>query len=345
MRRSAPFITLISIACLVAGCGCTKATQREKPRDRTTAPAEGTTLALLPASNEPKGWILTSPPNRYVGRELYERIDGAADAFFQFEFKEAAFGMYRRGKSLIQLAVYKMGSPDDACGIASLHNDVNAEHLVIAREVDATLHGDYLYLAKGPYFVVSQHAMYGEAFDVRTGMVELAEAVAARIEAPRSTPAILGLLPEGAVAGSVRYFRTPMTQGNLFYITYENVLGLRAETFGVAAHYDTVITEAGTHVGRNALFAITYPTPDDAPRIFREAGTLLAQEPFQVAGMSAGPDALLSVSQDGKPILMLGCTDGVLYGAWDIEDEARVDALLADLVTRLRRAAQREDTL
>jgi hypothetical protein len=135
-----------------------------------------------------------------------------------------------------------------------------------------------------------------------------------------------------------------MTQGNLFYITYENVLGLRAETFGVAAYYDAIDTEAGTKAARNALFAITYPSPDDAPRVFRGAAKTFGKEPFQVFGALLEANALLTIQKDGKTFLKLGRAGDVLYGAWQIENEERVDALLVELAARIRRAQRREDT-
>jgi len=343
MRPIALIAALISTAGFVAGCGCTKAKESKEPPDNTTQRDEGTTLALLPASNELEGWVLTPQAWRVVGRKLYEPIDGAADAFFQFGFKEAAFGTYQSGTSRIHIEVYEVASPDDACGIASQYDNVNAEYVALDGTGRVTIDGSRMHFAKGPYFIVSHHAVYGGSVDVRRSMLELANVVAAKIEAPFSTPKVLGLLPDGYVPGSVRYFRTPMTQGNLFYITYENVLGLRAETFGVAAHYDAITTEAGTKAGRNALFVITYPSPEDAPRVFQDAGKILGQEPFQVFGALTGADAQLTVHRDGKLFLKLGSTGGALYGAWDIEDEARVDALLAELAARIRKATQSED--
>jgi hypothetical protein len=344
MRLTALLIVLTAVAGFVAGCGCTKAKRPDQPPGKTTGPGEGTTLALLPADNELEGWALIPPVRRYVGHELYVPIDGAADAFFQFEFREAAFGLYRNGESMIQLEIYKMASPDDACGIASQYDNVNAESVTVGGEGRATIGGGRMHLAKGPYFLIVQHAMHGRPDGVRAGMVQVANAVAAKIEEPFSAPKVLALLPDGYVSGSVRYFRTPMTQGNLFYITYDNVLGLRPETFGVAADYDTITTEAGTKAGRNALFAIAYPSPDDAPRVFEQAAETLAQEPFQVLGALTEADAQLTIHKDGKLLVKLGCTGGMLYGAWDIENEARVDALLAELAGRIRKAARSEET-
>ena len=339
MRLTALMIVLALTAGFVAGCGC----DRQRPAGKSSPPVEGTTLALLPADNEVKGWVLTSPASRYVGHELYEPIDGAADAFFQFAFKEAAFALYRSNGNQVQVRIYEMGSPDDAYGIARNNDDVNCEFMPLGADGRATITDGWLHFAKGPYFVVLERGMYGEPGDVRKGIDELAAAIETKIDAAFHTPEVFGSLPDDHVPGSVRFFRTPMTQGNIFYITDENVLGLRNDTLGAAACYDTITTEAGTKAGRNALFVVTYPSPEEAPRLFREAGRIFSQEPFQVFGALTDSDALLTVHKDGRLFLKLGCTDGALYGAWDIEDEARVDALLAELAKRINETKGSED--
>jgi hypothetical protein len=337
--------TAAALLCLVvlAGCG----SKKEKPPKESNPPAQPptqpptSTLELLPADKAVVGWSLVEPGVRCVGDELYGPIDGAADKYFAFRFKEAAFAHYKEDAAEVEVQVYQMGSPDDACGIASTYDDVNAEHVTIGDGVPATVSDLNLDFAKGPYYV----RVLSQAGDAtRDELAAFARGIAQRIPQHVGPPKVRELLPEGAVAGGVTYFRTQNTQADLFYLADDNLLGLSDETFGVSACYGTKTTEAGTKQGTDALFVIVYPTEEAALDAFQRASEFFGDEPYRLFGVPGGPEPQLIIDKGDEDFLKIARCRNVLYGAWMIEDVARVNELSKELAARVRQGTLRRDT-
>src|SRR4030042_5526834 len=74
--------------------------------------------SLLP---EPSGWILTETPPTYVPGTLFEYIDGAAENYLSYGFRELVVGNYKEQRSAATLTVevYDMGDETRAFGIYS----------------------------------------------------------------------------------------------------------------------------------------------------------------------------------------------------------------------------------
>jgi len=344
------FCLLCAIA-LLAGCGEKRDESEDTSKDKSDPPKTSATLDLLPGDGEVDGWSLTGPGELYVGEALYDPIDGAADKYFQFRFKEAAFATYEKGEALAEVQVYLMGSPDDACGIYSVYDDVNAEHAFIAvPSPDASEaagprarvgEGNYEFAA-GSYFVrVLSHASGPGSI----GSAALAAQVAAAVSTPHPTePRVSAFLPAGSQGGGTKYFRTAATLADVFYIAEENVLELSVETFGVSACYDVKTTEAGTKVGVNALFVIEYPSDAAALTAFTSALAFFEKAPYRSFGVPEGHEPQLIVQKGDEDFMRLRRTRNVLYGAWMIEDTARMEELVRQLAEKVRqRAAGRKD--
>jgi hypothetical protein len=337
---------------VLAGCG----SKKEKPPKESKPPAKlpTTALDLLPADNAVAGWSLVEPGKGYVGDELYGPIDGAADKYFAFRFKEAAFATFKKGEALLEVQIYQMGSADDACGIASTYDDVNAEHVAIlasepvtagstttAEVAVATISEHHLDFAKGPYYV---RVLLQAGDATRDELTGFGSRIAQEIPQHVGAPKVRELLPDGAVAGGVKYFRNRSTQADVFYLADENSLGLSDETFGVSACYSTTTTEAGTKRGTNSLFVIVYPTEEAALDAFQRASEFFAQEPYRLFGVPTGPEPQLIINKGDRDFLKIARFRHVLYGAWMIEDVARVNELSRELAVRVRQGTLRRDT-
>lgn len=332
-----PFVLLCALA-IIGGCGG----KRDEPESESE---DSTTLDLLPGEGDVPGWTLAAPGKRYVGEELYDPINGAADKYFPFGFKEAAFAMYGKGEALLEVQIYEMGSPEDASGIYSIYDDVNVLHAFMIAGDDGTksttcsaTSKDSQTFAKGPYFVRILSSS-GEPTDQELATFGLE--VAMNIAAPYHKPAILAFLLPGHILGSVKYFRTAATQADVFYVSDENVFSLSEETFGVSACYNTKTTEAGTKVGTNALYAIEYPTAEAALAAFNAAQKHFAGEAYRIFGVLEGPEPKLIVLKGDAEFLKLNRCGNVLYGAWNIVDAERVNTLMKQLEQHVRERTAR----
>ena len=64
-----------------------------------------------------QGWERSPETERYLPNNLYEYIDGAAEAYLSFGFKELETAEYIAGKSSVLVEVYRHATPEDAFGI------------------------------------------------------------------------------------------------------------------------------------------------------------------------------------------------------------------------------------
>ena len=328
-----PFVLLCALA-IIGGCGGKRDGAESESEDSTT-------LDLLPGEGDLPGWRLVEPGKLYVGEELCYPINGAAEKYFPFGFKEAAFGGYTGPSDLFEIQICLMGSPDDAYGVFSVYDHVNAEHTLLGNGATATISDVHLDFVKGPYFVRLRSVSEGVVRNNRDELMQLAKEVAGKIPEPFHGPAVLRFLPEGHSDGGVKYFRTAATQADVFYISDENVFSLSEETFGVAACYDTKTTEAGTKVGTNALYVIEYPTARAALAAFNAAQKHFAGEAYRVFGVLEGPEPKLIVLKGDEEFLKLNRCGNVVYGAWNIVDAERVNTLTEQLARRVRERTAR----
>ncbi len=77
-------------------------------------------MALLPGPNAAPGWVRGGDARCYSPDALYEYIDGAADLYLSYGFKQAVVGDYVKsgeGEHWITVDVYDMGAPLHAFGI------------------------------------------------------------------------------------------------------------------------------------------------------------------------------------------------------------------------------------
>ncbi len=334
MRRA---LCLACALALIAGCGGKKGEPEDESDDSATA------LDLLPDEGDLAGWRLVEPGKLYVGEELCDPINGAAEKYFQFGFKEAAFGMYAKGEGLLEVQIYEMGSPDDACGIYSVYDDVNATHGFIAvpspglseatGPLARTSEGRYEFAAGSHYVRVLSHGNEPGRSAAALFAVQVASSL---FKSGISEPPVAAFLPVGWKSGGTKYFRTAATQADVFYISDENVFSLGKATFGVSACYDVKTTEAGTKVGVNALFVMEYPTAEAALDAFEAAQEHLASEAYRVFGVPEGPEPKLIVLKGDAEFLKLNRCRNVLYGAWNIVDAERVNTLMKQLEQHVR---------
>lgn len=91
-------------------------------------------LSLLP---EVPGWQLVEEPRFYLPDTLYEYIDGAAESYLSYQFKELVVAQYKRSDApgTLTLEIYRLDSPKAAFGIYS------AERYSESRFLDVGIQG------------------------------------------------------------------------------------------------------------------------------------------------------------------------------------------------------------
>jgi hypothetical protein len=197
----ARLIVLFVAAGLLVGCA---------PAANEQVDTSSELAQLLPSAASLEGWSAAEGPIVYVPDTLYEYLDGGAERYLGYGFRQLAHLRYQHGDDLlasVTLDVYDMGGELGAFGMYRSIRPLDAEvrqwcvEGFRAGAVTSAWHGTtYVHCA---------------ADDDRPELIDMAErlvaAVCEKIPGDAALPAILGLLPQNdLVPWSERYVATDL---------------------------------------------------------------------------------------------------------------------------------------
>lgn len=188
-----------------------------------------------------EGWERTGDVEVFEGKGLYGYINGGAEIFLQYGFKELAVTRYARvedgdqnaGTSrTVTLEIYRMASPEEAFGIFSVRRSGN-ETVAPALDVPHWISGGQAALVQGNNFIniLGDGVTEGEitAFTFR---------VAAKIGAPARLPRQLSWLPpEKIIARSERLLLGRIAAAEESPLLDQDFWGFAEGTSAVSARY------------------------------------------------------------------------------------------------------------
>jgi len=171
----------------------------------------------LPAKSDLTGWTAVDEPQIAQGEDLYLLIDGAAEIFLEYGFKEAVMQSYRNGnEKSINLEIYEMKDPSSAYGIYTFRTSTRGKGISIGN--DGRIEDYYLNFWKGNFLVtVIGFDLEAETVD---DITTIAKAVEVRIKEDGRKPPLTGILPvNGLKPNGIKYLK-----GNLaLYNNYERM--------------------------------------------------------------------------------------------------------------------------
>jgi len=191
------------------------------------------TIDLLTCNKSLEKWTDTDHLEHYVGNELVEYINGGAELYFAYGFKQAYVKEYRNdsGRNII-VEVYEMDKSENAYGVYSF--DTDGEHLDIGFE--ATYAYGLLKFWKDRFFV----RIISESEDetTRNAILFYGKQIADKIHKRGVKPGILSYVPTGRPSvKDLRYFHTNACLSNFYYLSDDNILGLNKDTEAVTYEY------------------------------------------------------------------------------------------------------------
>lgn len=258
---------------------------------------------LLPLSGEVDGWVRDGEPEYAAGEDLFYLINGGAAIYREYGFREAVYQTYTSadGRS-ISLEIYAMDTPEAAFGIYTFKTGRDGGP---AESVHAGwLESYYLNFWKSSYQVTVVALEPGET--PTASLIELAEAVDARIEAASPVPAVTAVLPrDKLLPNGVTYLRGNLALFNKYLFDRANVFGVRE---GVIGEYEDY-----------AIFIFAYEDPEEAKEWFGSAREFLRRSErfknFADAGdrfqFDDSREEHLTVTTRGKWILIVKGKSGV----------------------------------
>lgn len=264
------------------------------------APKELTPSGLMPGP--PLEWRETGKTRTFSGVALSDHINGGAEAYLAYGFREVAVREFRdSGGARLIVEIYQMDAPENAYGIFS--TDSVGEHWPIG--ADASYGGGLLRFWKGPYFV--RIMSFPPNPLIETAIRETGKRIADAIAEESRRPRILRVLPEtGVLPDTVCYFHRQTSLNNIRFLSDENLLHLNDTVSALT--WEEKVSDPKYEGGRLRQMAIRYPSG-----LAAEA----ALEDFSSGYMKAGARAdasaavpLVAVMPDGT------CSAAVRRAQW-----------------------------
>jgi hypothetical protein len=207
------------------------------------------------------GWTLTEQIRIDTHEALYDYIDGGAELYISYGFRNALGCRYtKEGQPDVTAEIFDLGSPADAFGIYSQTRD---------REEKEYGQGSY-YVSGALFFWKGMHWVSLITNETTDESVQLLHSLAGYLDKALAEtgdpPAILSVLPaEDLVAGGTLYFHHYIWLNAYYFIASENILEVDDHTPAVLAKY-------GLPEERLYLLVIHYPDSAKAERAYAAFG-------------------------------------------------------------------------
>ncbi len=187
---------------------------------------------LLPNGGSISGWDAPNTVLTYERDNLFNLVDGQADAFFAYGFEQVAVQRYQNATgTLLNVEVWQLANTADAYGL--FHSGMAGQPASMGVEGDSDP-GRRLAFWQQRYFV---SVTATEAIPDET-LWTFAKEIAKRLPSGGEPPAIVKRLPaEGLVEGSALFFHEEISIQMEIWLGGENILGLSQDTNGMVARY------------------------------------------------------------------------------------------------------------
>jgi len=189
--------------------------------------------SVLPGADDFPDWTPIGEVEVFGREDLYDLVNGQAEAFFAYGFEQVAVRRYESTEgATLYVEVWQLATPADAYGLFT--TSIAGTPVPLGNDGDADP-GRRIAFWQDRYCVdVYAHQQLSGA-DLRN----LAGAMSARLPSGGERPALLDRLPaEGLVARSTIFFHEEISIQDRLWLGGENLLGLSPQTDGVLAWYE-----------------------------------------------------------------------------------------------------------
>ena len=180
-------------------------------------------------------WMPAGEVEVFDRENIYDLVDGQADAFFVYGFEQVAVRSYENAEgAMLRVEIWQLATPTDAYGLFTASISGTPVAVGQANDGDADP-GWRLAFWQDRYYVHVHARQEIPDADLRG----FAEAVSAALPVGGRRAALVDRLPpDGLVERSAIFFHEEISVQNEVWLGGENLLGLGPETDGVLARYD-----------------------------------------------------------------------------------------------------------
>jgi Family of unknown function (DUF6599) len=220
---------------------------------------------FLPKAGDLQGWKPEKAPQVYKGEDLYLYIDGGAEIYREYGFKQVLVQDYKSaaGKSLT-LEIFEMADSPGAFGIYTFKSSGKGK--TVAPGQDGQLEDYYLNFWKDNLLVTLTG--FDESPDVIQGLMLIAKSVDAKIRTRGARPSLVGVFPkEWQPIGRLKYIKGVLGLNNIRSFFARDVFQFKE---GVTAVIDSE---------KLSIFVFRYSSPEECRRRFQEVKTAFEKDP------------------------------------------------------------------
>jgi hypothetical protein len=274
-------------------------------------------ITLLPKDSEIAGWKWKEKPRKYVSQQLWQYIDGGADVYLDFAFRQVAtVELENKGKQ-VTVDIYEMGSLDDAFGIYA--SEVSPSYNFISIGAEGYQSGSSLIFYQGNYYV-KINAFSGDAGS-KSALSQFAHVISQRIGANRKQPAVLGAFPK---QGRIRHSET---RAHAAFLGQQSMKGAFTADFTVQGRKMT------------AFILVTQSPASAAARVKQIKNTLSAQGSFDAAVAGLGVSSYATGRLSTVRELLVAAQGKVVFGVYPAASMKSAEDLMRSLLNGLKGAA------
>ena len=191
----------------------------------------------FPQAVELQEWEPAGTPQHVVGDDLFLLINGAAEIYHEYGFKQAITqGFKHKNQPSIgfNLEIYEMQNPAAAYGVYTFKTGDSGKPLNVGHE--GLLEDYYINFWKGNFVVTV--IGFDSKKETLAGIIKAAKLVSAKIKVTGQKPKLLRLLPKGdkyqLKPNGITYLKGNLALFNQYEFDSKDIFGLKE---GVVANY------------------------------------------------------------------------------------------------------------
>jgi hypothetical protein len=252
-RHALVLLPIFAQAACRSGCAPATAPLAVTSAPAATRPAQAHLEALGPE------WTESGRPRRFVGQDLFNHIDGAAETFLEMGFREVTVRRYVNGDATLTEEVYEMNNPTAARG---MYLRLRGRGTPVAGVAGRNYGNHYQIAAQKDRYFIQVTNVSGEEQSL-PAMVRLVNRATAAIPDDGGVPVLSLLPPEGLVPGSEAVVCGPYALQSIYTLGEGDILQLQGQKCGIAADYQT------QQEGSFTRLIVAYSCPEAAQSAFQ----------------------------------------------------------------------------
>ena len=175
-------------------------------------------LKLLPSAEELQGYEMKNEPEYYQGDDLFYLINGGADIYMEYGFKDVISASYEDEKGDgFKAEIYQMSNDSAAYGIFSFNRNEKTIYHDIGDE--SVRQDDFLIFIKGHYYVVLTTQSNQEVQHI--DLLKKAKMISTKIKVSGSLPTLVAEYDQLAL--NAIYLRGNLALSNIYLFDFTDI--------------------------------------------------------------------------------------------------------------------------